>query len=55
MVECDDVCPFTPLAPLMQHGWTALMRAAKHGHVEVVEALLKRGADMHAKNHVRPL
>ena len=55
MVGCDDVCPPPPLPPLMQYGLTALMRAALNGNMEVVAALLERGADIHAKNSVRPL
>ena len=55
MVGCDDVCPPAPLPPLMQDGSTALMLAAGNGHMNVVEALLRGGADIHAKSEVRPL
>ena len=55
MVGGDDVCPIAPLAPLMQDGWTALMYAADRGDMEVFEALLQRGADIHTKDSVRPL
>ena len=55
MVGCDDVCPPAPLPPLMQNGMTALMYAASKGDMKVVEALLRGGADIHAKTSVRPL
>ena len=32
-------------------GFTALMWAAQNGHVEAVQHLLERGADIHAANH----
>ncbi len=34
----------------LQNGYTALMMAAKHGHLEVVEMLLNAGADVHDRN-----
>ena len=33
-------------------GWTAMMYAALHGHVEVVERLLAAGADKDAQDKV---
>ena len=33
-------------------GWTALHFAAKHGNVEIVEALLKGGAEVGTKEEV---
>lgn len=36
-----------------QRGWTPLHCAAEHGHVEVVEALLEKGANIEARNWVR--
>ena len=41
-------------APPLQYGMTALMYAARWGHKEVVEVLLGRGADLQAKDEVRP-
>ena len=35
-----------------QDGWTALMIAAREGHVNVVRVLLDAGADANAKNNV---
>ena len=52
-VGCDDGCPPAPMLLLTQHGDTALVRAACRGHVEVVEALLQRGADINATDQVR--
>jgi len=40
------------LTPWMQDGYTALIGAAYHGHLETVQELLKRGADADAKNKV---
>ena len=31
-------------------GWTSLMKAAEEGHVEIMESLLDRGADIEAVN-----
>ena len=36
----------------MQDGYTALMRAAIGGHLQIVQELLKRGADADAKTKV---
>ena len=36
-----------------QHGWTPLYAAAFHGHLKVVQALEKAGADKDAPNKVR--
>ncbi|MGO9568404.1 MAG: ankyrin repeat domain-containing protein [Desulfomonilaceae bacterium] len=33
------------------HGWTALMEAAKTGHLDVVKLLLDEGADVNAKDN----
>jgi hypothetical protein len=35
-----------------QNGWTSLLRASQNGHLEVVGALLAKGADMEAKTDV---
>lgn len=37
---------------LIQDGWTPLILAVHEGHVEVVEALLAKGADTDAKTPV---
>jgi len=39
----------------MQHGWTAVMQAARNDHLSVVEYLVDRGADIEAKNSVRAI
>ena len=36
----------------MQDGWTALINAGASGHLQIVQELLKRGADVDAKNKV---
>ena len=36
----------------LQYGWTAMMRAANFGHVEVVDRLLAKGADTDAQEKV---
>ena len=36
----------------LQIGWTSLLHSASHNHVDVVRALLERGADIEAKNNV---
>ena len=46
--------PPADIAPPLQAGWTALMVAARGGEKEVLEVLLDRGADIEAKDHVRP-
>jgi ankyrin repeat protein len=38
---------------LQRGGWTALIRAAMHGHADCVRLLLDAGADKEAKNDVR--
>ena len=38
---------------VLQDGQTALMDAAQNGHREVVELLIKHGADVNAKDEVR--
>ena len=37
---------------MYQYGTTALLRAARNGHLPVVEYLVERGADMEAKDAV---
>ena len=37
----------------LQIGWTSLLHAASHNHVDIVRALLERGADIEAKDNVR--
>ena len=34
------------------HGWTALMQAARHGHISVVALLLQSKADVHARTRL---
>jgi ankyrin repeat protein len=36
----------------MQHGWTALMKAAWNGHVNVVQCLVEAGANLEAAHYV---
>ncbi len=36
----------------MQNGWTALMRAARHGHATVVQCLAEAGANLEAADRV---
>lgn len=36
-----------------QNGWTALMSAARNGHLTVAEFLVFRGADVHMQSEVR--
>ena len=36
----------------LQDGWTALIVAAQNGHLEAMELLLDRGADLEAKSEV---
>ena len=40
---------------LIQTGWTPLLDASEEGHVEVVEQLIKHGAQLDIKNRVRML
>ena len=40
------------LAPRAQDGVTALMKASNKGQLEVVQALLAKGADKNAKDEV---
>jgi hypothetical protein len=44
--------PIAMFLPAPQGGWTPLHRASQSGHLEVVEALLAKGADVEAKNNV---
>lgn len=37
----------------MQSGWTALMMAAQEGHLDVVNVLLDKGANIEARGMVR--
>jgi hypothetical protein len=39
-------------SPAPQAGWTPLHNASNNGHLEVVEALLAKGADVEAKKQV---
>jgi hypothetical protein len=38
----------------LQVGWTALFSASDFGHTAIMQALLDAGADLHAKDKVRP-
>ena len=40
-------CPFS-----MAQEWTPLMKAAYHGHVNVVRALIENAADVHIADKV---
>ena len=40
---------------LLQEGWTALMAASQQGNTDIVELLLKRGANPNAMTGVRYL
>ena len=40
------------ISPAPQDGWSPLHRASQGGHLEVVEALLAKGADVEAKTNV---
>ena len=42
----------TILTPWMQDGTTALIRAVRFGYLEIVQELLKRGANKEAKDNV---
>jgi ankyrin repeat protein len=39
-------------SPAPQNGWTPLHSASRNGHVEVVEALLAKDADVEAREKV---
>ena len=45
MGELEAVLPRADINARNEHGMTALMRAAYHGHVEMVRVLLEHGAD----------
>lgn len=45
---------FNPIPTWLQMKRTALHRASLQGHTEVVEKLLKHGADINFKDQVRP-
>ena len=45
----------TGIQSLIQTGWTPLLDASEEGHVEVVEQLIKHGAQLDIKNRVRML
>ena len=45
----------TGIQSLIQTGWTPLLDASEEGHVEVVEQLIKHGAQLDVKNRVRTL
>ena len=36
----------------LQDGWTALMKASQAGHMECVQVLLDKGADVNMQNKV---
>ena len=40
---------------MMEYGYTALIYAAREGHLEVVNALLSKGANTEAANKVMPM
>ena len=43
--ELEDVLPQAQINTPNEHGMTALMRAARHGRVQMVRVLLEQGAD----------
>lgn len=43
--ELESVLPSAEINARNEHGMTALMRAARHGHTRMVRALLEHGAD----------
>ena len=45
------LCPVSP-SPLLQYGLTALMHAARGGHLEVAKQLINSGANVDATNQV---
>ena len=45
------LCPVSP-SPMLQDGETALMHAAKGGHLEVVKQLISSGAKVNATDLV---
>ena len=46
--------PSDPLSSAAQNGYTALIKGALQGHLEVVKQLLEAGADKEKKSKVRP-
>ena len=52
--EMDELAAVLPQADINarnEHGMTALMRAASHGHVKVVRVLLEHGADPNVRRN----
>ena len=37
---------------MVQYGWTSLMRACNEGHLDIVNVLIDKGADVNDKNNV---
>ena len=52
-LEC--LCVYVKVVCVIQDGRTSLNLAAREGHLEVVQALLSKGAETEAKNAVRGL
>ena len=38
---------------MVQYGWSPLMRACKNGHLDIVNVLIDKGADVNDKDNVR--
>ena len=51
VVELESLLPQVDINACNEHGVTALMRAAQHGHAQIVRALLQNGADANIKRN----
>ena len=50
--HCKLILDTSAIHSLIQTGWTPLLDASEEGHVEVVEQLIKRGAQLDVKSRV---